>query len=59
MVACELLDQDGGLVDELGVELVLAEAGEGCMKCWLGQREVGERAIVAASIPVASAAIPT
>jgi len=29
VVACESLEQDGGLVDELGIKLVLAETGEG------------------------------
>jgi hypothetical protein len=29
MVSSEPFEQDGGLVDELGVELVVAKAGEG------------------------------
>lgn len=59
MVSREPFDQYGGLVDELGLELVLPEAGERSMKCGLGQRRFGSRAIVAASIPVTSAAIAT
>ena len=59
MVSRESFEQDGGLVDELRVELVVAKTGKGACSADSARARFGSRAMVAASIPVTSAAIAT
>jgi hypothetical protein len=57
MVLGEPNHQDGGLVDEVGVELGPAERGGGSVQSGVSKVELGERMSVLTSRPVTSAEI--